>query len=519
MKRGIDISYHQGSIDFSKVKESGIEFIILREGYGSTIDPRFYEYVRRAKENDIIILGVYHFSYATTKQDAEIEATFCVQNMINAGIGMETLVFYDFEYDTVIKAAKKGVILNTVDCNEFTVSFCEKVQTLGYTAGVYANIDYCKNWYSPAILGKYPLWYAEYTTKKPDVKCMIHQHSDEGNISGIKGNVDLDIYYGDFKMSKNRSRSAVVQLARSWLGKNEKDGSHKSIIDIYNSYKARLPRGVKMKYDWSWCACTWSALAISLGYTDIMPIEISCGYLIEEAKKMDIWVENDGYVPKPGDAILYKWDDPIPSNDNKEWPDHIGVIEYVNDESGYMIVIEGNYDDAVKKRTISINGKYIRGFITPRYDDNDAPFHAATSSDDIQTIAKEVIAGVWGSGNERKKRLEEAGFDYKNIQDEVNKILNNPDCLEKDDIIIRTTCYANLRDNNLAAIYETTANLYCRNDAGTNKKALCLLPKGTTVKCYGYYTLMNNVKWLLIETKLNNIKYVGFCSGQYLKKV
>lgn len=92
-----------------------------------------------------------------------------------------------------------------------------------------------------------------------------------------------------------RSRNAVVTLARSWLGKNEADGSYKSIIDIYNSYTGKFPRGIKMAYGWAWCAATWSALAIKLGYTDIMPVEISCYYLIEAAKKMGIWVENAGY--------------------------------------------------------------------------------------------------------------------------------------------------------------------------------------------------------------------------------
>ena len=80
-----------------------------------------------------------------------------------------------------------------------------------------------------------------------------------------------------------KTRSEVVNLANSWLGKNEADGSYKSIIDIYNSFTGSFPRGTKMQYSWPWCACTWSALAIKLGYTDIMPIEISCYYLIERA--------------------------------------------------------------------------------------------------------------------------------------------------------------------------------------------------------------------------------------------
>lgn len=162
-----------------------------------------------------------------------------------------------------------------------------------------------------------------------------------------------------------KTRSAVVSLAQSWVGKKESDGSYKTIIDLYNSYTGAFPRGLKMLYEWPWCACTWSALAIKLGYTDIMPIEISCYYLIEAAKKMGIWVENDAYVPKPADAILYDWDD-SGSGDNTGTSDHIGTVEKV--EGSLITVIEGNYSNAVKRRVLEVNGRYIRGYICPKYD-------------------------------------------------------------------------------------------------------------------------------------------------------
>lgn len=222
-------------------------------------------------------------------------------------------------------------------------------------------------------------------------------------------------------MSK-RSRSEVVNLAKSWIGKNEKDGSYKSIIDIYNGYKGTFPRGTKMKYGWSWCACTWSALAIKLGYTDIMPIEISCYYLIEAAKKMGCWQENDGYVPKAGDGILYDWDD-NGSGDNKGYPDHVGTVEKV--ANGKITVIEGNCSNQVKRRVIPVNGRYIRGFITPKYDEV-ATTTTTTNNKGKKTIeqlAKEVIAGKWGTGTDRKQALEKAGHDYSKVQAKVNQLL------------------------------------------------------------------------------------------------
>lgn len=162
-----------------------------------------------------------------------------------------------------------------------------------------------------------------------------------------------------------KTRSVIVNLARSWVGKNEADGSFKSIIDIYNSHKP-YARGVKMEYSWEWCACTWSALAIKLGYTDIIPLEISCTKLIELSQKMGIWREDDAYIPAPGDGIIYDWQDKSGKADNQNSPDHIGIVEEV--KNGIITVIEGNYSNSVKRRQLEVNGKYIRGFICPKYD-------------------------------------------------------------------------------------------------------------------------------------------------------
>lgn len=323
-----------------------------------------------------------------------------------------------------------------------------------------------------------------------------------------------------------RSRNEVIRIGQSWLGKNEKDGSYKMIIDIFNSFGSKLPRnGLKMQYNWSWCAATWSAIAIKLGYTDIMPIEMSCGYLIEQAKAMKCWQENDGYVPKPGDGVLYDWND-SGKGDNVGWPDHIGLVEQVYPEAGYFVTIEGNYNDSVKRRTVSINGKYIRGFIIPKYD-SDEPVNMGTvgTSKDIKTVAMEVIAGAWGNGDARRKGLIANGLDPDEIQKMVNQILNgsvskpadsNPDQpIEK---YVESTAYAKERDIEVGGTYQTTSDLYCRNDAGTNKKALCLIPKGTKVHCYGYYTRFNGARWFLISVRIDGVEYTGFSSSKYLKK-
>ena len=161
-----------------------------------------------------------------------------------------------------------------------------------------------------------------------------------------------------------KTRNAVVTQARAWLGKNEADGSHKEIIDIYNTFLPH-PRGYALQYSDAWCAGTVSALAIKLGYTDIIPVECSCGKMIELAIQMGIWQENDAYVPKAADFILYDWDD-NGAGDDTGYPEHIGTVESVSGSD--ISVIEGNCSNAVKRRAMKVNGRYIRGYITPNYD-------------------------------------------------------------------------------------------------------------------------------------------------------
>lgn len=219
-------------------------------------------------------------------------------------------------------------------------------------------------------------------------------------------------------VTMGRSRQAVIDLVTSWHGKNEADGSYKEIIDIYNSYTGKFPRGTRMAYSWAWCACTWSAIAIKLGYTDIMPIEISCFYIIERAKKMGIWQENDGYVPMPGDAVLYDWDD-NGNGDCTGTPEHIGTVISVH--GGKFIVEEGNMNNRVGTRTMSVNGRYIRGFITPHYTDNSVVSPSTpTLSGSTDELAKRVIAGEFGSGDARKTAL---GDRYAEVQKRVNELL------------------------------------------------------------------------------------------------
>lgn len=331
----------------------------------------------------------------------------------------------------------------------------------------------------------------------------------------------------------NYSRKAAVSLIQSWHGLNEKDGSHQKIIDIYNR-ASPLPRGTKMQSTWAWCAATWSAVGIELGYEDIWPIEMSCTNLIRIAKKLGIWVEDDSYIPSPGDAILYDWDD-NGKVDCSGAPDHIGMVTYVNTSTGYMTVEEGNMRDKkdgvdkVGTRTVALNGRYIRGFITPKYSSDNAKVDTILKPGmSANAVAKDVIAGKYGNGQERKNTLEKLGYNYVEVQREVNKILNGKaelpangpaSNMEPTSRKVSATIKARSKRKPEKNWMEVTSEggLYLRNGAGTAMKALCLMPYRTRVLWHGYFTEVNGVEWLYVIATIAGTTYTGFCSSKYLQ--
>lgn len=189
--------------------------------------------------------------------------------------------------------------------------------------------------------------------------------------------------------------SKVVAQAQSWLGYNENDGSHKKIIDIYNSHKP-LSRGYAVKYNDAWCATFVSAVAIKLGYTDIIPTECGCPSMITLMQKMGIWIENENRVPNAGDIIFYDWQD-NGAGDNKGSSDHVGIVERV--EGNNIIVIEGNYSNSVKRRTLSVNGRYIRGYGVPKYDSESVVVPSVTVNSATNRIDTTKEVQNWANTN------------------------------------------------------------------------------------------------------------------------
>lgn len=192
--KGIDVSEHQGVIDFNRVKKDGIEFVILRSSYGkNTVDKYFNSNVQKAKSAGVKIHGIYHFSYALSVKDAIAEAEFCVKTLKNAGLENDVIVFFDLEYDSVNYAKRHGVTIDRAKCTQFTVNFCNRIRDLGYQPGVYCNLDYYNNMYNSGSLNAYKLWIASWGAE-PKMNYDYYQYSSTGKVGGINGNVDMNYF-------------------------------------------------------------------------------------------------------------------------------------------------------------------------------------------------------------------------------------------------------------------------------------------------------------------------------------
>ena len=158
-------------------------------------------------------------------------------------------------------------------------------------------------------------------------------------------------------------RLSLIQSAESWVGCSEADGTHEPIIDLYNSQEV-LPMDYEVFYADSWCATFVTAAAMKAGLTDIIPPECGCQRQISLFQELGRWQEQDTYIPLPGDIIYYAWDEE-PFGDCTGWADHVGIV--VGTCWPFVKVIEGNKDDRVDYRIVSIWNPTIRGYGLPQY--------------------------------------------------------------------------------------------------------------------------------------------------------
>lgn len=253
----------------------------------------------------------------------------------------------------------------------------------------------------------------------------LHQYTSNGTCAGISGKCDLNRLTGTKpeswftkkevpKENKAVTAKAIIDTMASWIGKDRAKGTHKDIIDLYNSYKP-LARGYKVKYTDEYCAVTVSAAFIKNKAVDLIGgTECSVQRLIEDCFiPKGIWNEDGRITPKAGYIICYNWDDTTQPNDG--WADHVGVVEKV--ASGKITVIEGNISGKVGRRTIAVGAGTIRGYACPKYgkeEQKEEPKEETT----LELVYK-TMKGDFGTGLARRAKL---GGRYKEVQDVINHI-------------------------------------------------------------------------------------------------
>lgn len=207
---------------------------------------------------------------------------------------------------------------------------------------------------------------------------------------------------------------------------------------------------------------------------------------------------------------------------------HTGLVVDFDDTSVYTV--EGNTGakvNEVKKKKYARNNSNIFGYGYPAFDDVDiepvkpTPTPAPAPSKSVDEIAKEVIDGKWGNGDERKKRLTDAGYNYDEVQRKVNQILEGDDPTpqptpQPSGNEIKASQPAKSFQESLAGTYKvnSASGLNVRDGAGTEYKVLTAIPNGKRVECYGYYT----GSWLYIAFEQGGTKYIGFASKDWLSR-
>jgi len=198
-RNGIDVSTFQSEIDWHSVKESGIDFAIIRAGYGrdaGQVDRRFHENMQKADEAGVDC-GAYWYSYATTPEQAVLEAEACY----------ETIKEYKFEYPIVFDIEDESQkYLSTATISAIIESFCSTLEEKGYYVSLYSYASFLNSKVYQSTLEKYDVWVAHYNVSKPSYtgNYGMWQYTSSGSVSGINGNVDLDYSYKNYPYLMNK---------------------------------------------------------------------------------------------------------------------------------------------------------------------------------------------------------------------------------------------------------------------------------------------------------------------------
>ena len=207
--KGIDISTYQRNVDFKKLKSSGINFVIIRAGFGRDIsqkDSMFESHYKNAKAAGLKV-GAYWYSYAVSSYDAKQEAKACLQAI--KGKSFEYPIFFDLEEQSQFSKGRAF-------CDSLVKAFCTELEEASYWAGLYISCSPLQSYISQSVAKRYALWIAEYGSKcNYGGQYGIWQYTSKGKVSGINGNVDCDYCYIDYpKLIQAKGLNGLKKLPK-----------------------------------------------------------------------------------------------------------------------------------------------------------------------------------------------------------------------------------------------------------------------------------------------------------------
>lgn len=209
MIKCVDISHHNGIVNFDKLKENGINSVIIRAGYGSsTIDKNFKTNIEKALSKKFNV-GVYWFGYAYTVCQAEKEGEYCAKTIEPYKSDLALPVFYDWEEDSFNYAKRQSVTVSKQLCTDMTNKFCKVLEDNGYYSGFYSNIDYLNRFYNDDIKKRFSLWVAQWAKE-----CTYKSNYD---IWQFTDNLDID----GKKFDGNYIKTDIIQRVKNFYNKNE----------------------------------------------------------------------------------------------------------------------------------------------------------------------------------------------------------------------------------------------------------------------------------------------------------
>lgn len=387
-KKGIDVSYANGSIDWSKVKSSGIEFAILRSTFGSDlpsqIDSQFFQNAQGCVKNDIPF-GTYHFAYFVNEQKAREEADFAIKKA-NEYKQYVKFIVLDVEEDSERYANNIGYNPDWTACS---IAFMERVKSAGYIPVLYSNYSWLKYKFNFDKLKNYKLWYAAPDASKPAYDCAVWQYSWKGKVNGISGNVDMNYLYDD-SLFATAAKTSPASSAASKTTVDDKTkflNTARSYIGKDGAYVCKTKLGLNYIVDW----CAYSVSAIMKDCEFIGKYQGGIySYASDNARndngKYGTWFLKGTKAPQAGDLIMFKYasfTNPI----DKYSASHVGIVESVNGNT--ITTLEGNVDgnssnwattSTFKRKTRYLSNSDVYSFFRFNWESNTTTSNSSTKT-------------------------------------------------------------------------------------------------------------------------------------------